>query len=127
MAAQSILGRITQMARANINAILDQVEDPQVMLDQMTRDYTSSITEAENAVAQTVGNLRMPGGRRVGQVPGVGRKALAASSADHCVPNQPRRPTISTPRAGRRASSSRSRRTENYAPTIADRPRSPRS
>jgi phage shock protein A len=59
MAAQSILGRITQMARANINAILDQVEDPQVMLDQMIRDYTSSITEAENAVAQTVGNLRM--------------------------------------------------------------------
>ncbi|MBB5870598.1 phage shock protein A [Allocatelliglobosispora scoriae] len=59
MAAQSILGRITQMARANINSILDQVEDPQVMIDQMIRDYTSSITEAENAVAQTIGNLRM--------------------------------------------------------------------
>jgi phage shock protein A len=59
MAAQSILGRITQMARANINAMLDQAEDPQVMLDQMVRDYKSSIAEAENAVAQTLGNLRM--------------------------------------------------------------------
>lgn len=58
-APQSILGRIMQMARANVNAMLDQVEDPKSMLDQMVRDYTSSITEAENAVAQTVGNLRL--------------------------------------------------------------------
>ncbi|GAA2379294.1 hypothetical protein Cme02nite_17660 [Catellatospora methionotrophica] len=59
MAAQSILGRITQMARANIHAILDDVEDPQQMLDQMVRDYTANISEAENAVAQTIGNLRL--------------------------------------------------------------------
>lgn len=56
---QSILGRITQMARANINAVLDSVEDPKVMLDQMVRDYTSSIKEAETAVASTIGNLRL--------------------------------------------------------------------
>lgn len=59
MAAQSILGRMTQMIRANINSALDQVEDPQTMLDQMVRDYTASINEAEGAVAQTIGNLRM--------------------------------------------------------------------
>ncbi|GAA1374796.1 MULTISPECIES: PspA/IM30 family protein [Catellatospora] len=59
MAAQSILGRITQMARANIHAILDDVEDPQQMLDQMVRDYTANIGEAENAVAQTIANLRL--------------------------------------------------------------------
>ncbi|WP_155369599.1 PspA/IM30 family protein [Catellatospora vulcania] len=59
MVAQSILGRITQMARANIHAILDDVEDPQQMLDQMVRDYTANISEAENAVAQTIGNLRL--------------------------------------------------------------------
>jgi phage shock protein A len=29
------------------------------MLDQLVRDYTSSITEAETAVAQTIGNLRL--------------------------------------------------------------------
>ncbi len=59
MAQQSILGRITQMARANIHALLDSAEDPQKMLDQMVRDYTASIGEAEDAVAQIIGNLRM--------------------------------------------------------------------
>ena len=59
MAQQSILGRITQMARANINALLDQAEDPEQMLDQMIRDYTTNIGEAQEAVAQTIGNLRL--------------------------------------------------------------------
>lgn len=59
MAAQSILGRITQMARANIHAMLDQAEDPKTMLDQMVRDYSASISETETAVAQTIGNLRL--------------------------------------------------------------------
>jgi phage shock protein A len=59
MAQQSILGRVTQMARANINALLDAAEDPKKMLDQMVRDYTNNISEAEEAVAQTIGNLRM--------------------------------------------------------------------
>ena len=56
---QSILGRISQLAKANINALLDRAEDPQKMLDQMIRDYTNSIAEAESAVAQTIGNLRL--------------------------------------------------------------------
>ena len=56
---QSILGRIAQLTRANINNILDKAEDPEKMLDQLVRDYTSSIAEAEEAVAQTIGNLRM--------------------------------------------------------------------
>ncbi|MDO5049321.1 MAG: PspA/IM30 family protein [Actinomycetaceae bacterium] len=56
---QSILGRITQLAKANINALLDRAEDPQKMLDQLVRDYTNSIAEAEEAVAQTIGNLRL--------------------------------------------------------------------
>ena len=54
MAKQSILGRISQLVRANINALIDQAEDPQLMLDQLVRDYTNSIAEAESAVAQTV-------------------------------------------------------------------------
>lgn len=56
---QSIIGRITQLARANINALIDQAEDPQKMLDQLVRDYTMSIGEAERAIAQTIGNLRL--------------------------------------------------------------------
>ncbi|OOB89629.1 PspA/IM30 family protein [Rathayibacter sp. VKM Ac-2630] len=56
---QSIFGRIAQLAKANINALLDQAEDPQKMLDQMVRDYTDSIRDAEAAIAQTIGNLRL--------------------------------------------------------------------
>jgi phage shock protein A len=56
---QSILGRIAQLAKANINALIDSAEDPQIMLDQMIRDYTNGIAEAEGAVAQTIGGLRM--------------------------------------------------------------------
>jgi phage shock protein A len=59
MAQQSILGRIGQLARANINAMIHAAEDPEKMLDQMVRDYTTNIAEAEDAVAQTIGNLRM--------------------------------------------------------------------
>ncbi len=59
MTKQTILGRVTQLARANINALLDQAEDPQKMLDQLIRDYTNNITEAEEAVATTIGNLRL--------------------------------------------------------------------
>ena len=56
---QTILGRIGQLARANINAILDRAEDPQKMLDQLIRDYKNNIVEAENAIAQTIGNVRL--------------------------------------------------------------------
>jgi phage shock protein A len=57
--ANSILGRISTLTRANIHGILDRAEDPEKMLDQMIRDFTENIAEAEKAVAQTVGNLRM--------------------------------------------------------------------
>lgn len=59
MEKQSILGRITQMAKANIHAMLDSAEDPQKMLDQLIRDYTTNIADAEAAIAQTIGNLRL--------------------------------------------------------------------
>jgi len=57
--AQSILGRIGQLLRANVNSMLDSAEDPEKMLDQLIRDFTENISEAEEAVAQTVGNLRL--------------------------------------------------------------------
>jgi phage shock protein A len=59
MAQTSILGRVGQLVRANINAILDDAEDPERMLDQLVRDFTDNIAEAEEAVAQTIGNLRL--------------------------------------------------------------------
>ncbi|MER5770691.1 PspA/IM30 family protein [Streptomyces sp. NPDC001985] len=59
MTKQTVLGRVTQLAKANINALLDQAEDPEKMLDQLIRDYTDNIAEAEAAVAGTIGNLRL--------------------------------------------------------------------
>jgi phage shock protein A len=59
VAQTTILGRIGQLVRANVNAMLDGAEDPERMLDQLVRDFTNNIAEAEEAVAQTVGNLRL--------------------------------------------------------------------
>ncbi|WP_347107911.1 PspA/IM30 family protein [Paenarthrobacter sp. S56] len=82
MVKQSIFGRIAQLAKANVNALLDQAEDPQKMLDQMVRDYTNNIAEAESAVAQTIGNLRMlqaDYNEDIKNAQDWGNKALAAS------------------------------------------------
>ncbi len=82
MSQQSIFGRISQLARANINSAIDNAEDPQKMLDQMIRDYTANITEAEQAVAQTIGNLRMMEADRDEDAAAArdwGSKAIAAS------------------------------------------------
>src|SRR5512135_1210024 len=59
MAQSSILGRVSQLVRANLNSLIDGAEDPQKMLDQLVRDFTDNIREAEEAVAQTIGNLRL--------------------------------------------------------------------
>src|SRR5699024_9605137 len=59
---QTILGRVSQLAKANINSLLDRAEDPEKMLDQLVRDYTNSIAEAEEAVAETIAHVRMAGG-----------------------------------------------------------------
>ncbi len=80
---QSIFGRVTQLAKANINALLDKAEDPQKMIDQLIRDYTNNIAEAEQAVAQTIGNLRLAEKdyqEDVAAAADWGNKALAASS-----------------------------------------------
>ena len=59
MAQTTILGRVGQLLRANINSMLDGAEDPEKMLDQLVRDFTNNMSDAQDAVAQTIGNLRM--------------------------------------------------------------------
>ncbi|SDT23061.1 phage shock protein A (PspA) family protein [Pseudarthrobacter equi] len=79
---QSIFTRVAQLAKANLNALLDSAEDPQKLLDQMVRDYSNNIREAEAAVAQTIGNLRMAEddhNRAVNEANSWGSKAIAAS------------------------------------------------
>lgn len=83
MAKQTIFSRIAQLTKANINALIDAAEDPQKMLDQMVRDYTNNIAEAEQAVAQTIGNLRLLEEDHAEDVRAAaewGAKALAASN-----------------------------------------------
>ncbi|ALJ21226.1 PspA/IM30 family protein [Microbacterium sp. No. 7] len=82
MAKQSIFGRISTLVRANINALLDSAEDPQKMLDQLVRDYTNNIADAEAAIAETIGNLRLLERDHQEDVKAAaewGNKALAAS------------------------------------------------
>jgi phage shock protein A len=82
VAKQSIFGRIAQLAKANINALIDQAEDPQLMLDQLVRDFSANISDAESAIAQTIGNLRLledDHREDVASAEDWGRKALAAS------------------------------------------------
>jgi phage shock protein A len=82
MAKQSILGRIAQLLKANVNALIDSAEDPQLTLDQMVRDYTSNIADAESAIAQTISNLPMIEDDHREDVEAAGEwggKALAAS------------------------------------------------
>jgi phage shock protein A len=59
MTQTTILGRVGQLLRANINSLIDGAEDPEKMLDQLVRDFTNNMSAAEDAVAQTIGNLRM--------------------------------------------------------------------
>ncbi|QEO13455.1 PspA/IM30 family protein [Agromyces intestinalis] len=82
MTKQSIFGRISQLVRANVNALIDEAEDPQKMLDQMVRDYTNSIADAEAAIAETIGNLRLLEDDHREDVAAAtewGQKAIAAS------------------------------------------------
>ena len=82
MAKQSIFGRISTLLRANINSMLDSAEDPQKMLDQLVRDFTNSIADAESAIAETIGNLRLlerDHEEDIQEATEWGNKALAAS------------------------------------------------
>lgn len=79
----SILGRINQLMKANINALLDRAEDPEKMLNQLVTDFTNSIADAEEAVAQTIAHVRMAEeDMRIDREAAEewGRKAVAASA-----------------------------------------------
>jgi len=83
MAKQSIFGRIGQLLKANVNALIDAAEDPQIMLDQLVRDYDSALADAESAIATTIGNLRLMEQDHAEDLDAAadwGRKALAASA-----------------------------------------------
>jgi phage shock protein A len=49
-----ILDRISNILRANVNDMLDKAEDPEKMLNQITRDMAESIQEAKAQVTETI-------------------------------------------------------------------------
>lgn len=55
----TIIERISTILRANLNAILDQVEDPEVVLDQILRDMASAIAEARGQVAEMIAQQKI--------------------------------------------------------------------
>lgn len=47
-----VLERLSTLIRANINDMLDQAEDPEIMLNQILRDMEGEIAKARNQVAE---------------------------------------------------------------------------
>jgi phage shock protein A len=54
-----ILDRISTILRANINALLDQAEDPEKTLDQVIRDMADAIAQARGQVAEMIAQQKL--------------------------------------------------------------------
>ncbi|MYS24944.1 phage shock protein A (PspA) family protein [Streptomyces sp. DvalAA-14] len=59
MSKQTVLGRVAQLAKVNVDALLDQAEDPQKMIDRLIREYQETVAAGEDAVTSTVRYLRL--------------------------------------------------------------------
>ncbi len=57
MSKRGIIGRVTQLSRADVNDLIDSAADPQSVLDQLGRDFAANIADAEQAIAQLVCDL----------------------------------------------------------------------
>ena len=55
----SIFDRISTLIRANLNALLDQAEDPEKVLDQVIRDMQGAINDARSQVAEMIARERL--------------------------------------------------------------------
>lgn len=50
----AILNRAANILRANVNDLLDRAEDPEKMLNQLTRDMAEAVQEAKEQVTETI-------------------------------------------------------------------------
>lgn len=55
----SILDRITNILRANVNDMLDGAEDPELMLNQMIRDMQDALRQADSDIAEQIAEQKM--------------------------------------------------------------------
>ena len=49
-----VIDRVSRLVRANVNDLLDQAEDPEIMIDQILRDMESNIGDARKQVAAMI-------------------------------------------------------------------------
>lgn len=49
-----VIDRISRLVRANVNDLLDQAEDPEVMIDQILRDMEANIADGRKQVAAMI-------------------------------------------------------------------------
>ncbi len=49
-----VIDRVSRLVRANVNDLLDQAEDPEIMIDQILRDMESNIADARKQVASMI-------------------------------------------------------------------------
>ncbi len=49
-----VIDRVSRLVRANVNDLLDQAEDPEMMIDQIMRDMESNIADARKQVAAMI-------------------------------------------------------------------------
>lgn len=49
-----VIDRVSRLVRANVNDLLDQAEDPEIMIDQILRDMESNIADGRKQVAAMI-------------------------------------------------------------------------
>lgn len=49
-----VIDRVSRLVRANVNDLLDQAEDPEIMIDQILRDMESNIADGRKQVASMI-------------------------------------------------------------------------
>lgn len=54
---QGVFSRFANLTKANLNHLISKAEDPEKMLDQLVREYTNNVVEAERAAAKVLGGL----------------------------------------------------------------------
>ena len=58
--SKGTLDRIAAIWRANVNEVLDQLEDPEKLVPQLVRDMEDSVDRAVAALGKAVANEKLP-------------------------------------------------------------------
>lgn len=59
MSKRGIIGRVAQLAHANVNAVINAAENPRRAAEQLAGDYATTIAEAEQAIRDLSDNRRV--------------------------------------------------------------------